>query len=575
MPRKFVFPLIFLAAACLPAAADVARIVPQNAYFYEITDETGAKTYPMRVETIASEEISGQGWRGERKKRTTTLERADGRKYVFEKGLLKEIYSKDGEKTVFPANPVFADSLKDLFPPDEQSLAEAMAHKEEFDIWRKGGRLRIFYGNPNKTAVLFVFLALCGAWLAGKTLPAAKAKGWRAKAIFTAAALAATAGVWGVAATASRGALVALAVGGAVMAVRGLASWKRFGGALLAAVLAAGIIAASPAGERFTSGLAKVDGANALRVNILKAFPRMLRDAPDGWGWRKSGLAYSAYYRPVEELRTMHALVNTHFTWMAEMPWAGRVAYVFLAFALLLALFLARKNLALGLWTAMFTAGMFNHVGEEWTLWLAPAAALAWPPLKMGKRKWCACIAAALAASACINATLYRLGATKKGEVRISKTGPLLEMGIAADGRKVHVLADHYAAGGWNFSGKEFEEYYEENPGAKITVFAESIAALPKKVERLVLTGRHCEEWLDAMARGEKTCSAEQVVAISPSCEVARFAEAAEKTHLRVIMGEFAAMRQQMPEPKPPYVRVVKGAELYIPGYIAIALGGK
>ncbi|MBQ5531693.1 MAG: hypothetical protein IIT98_06810, partial [Kiritimatiellae bacterium] len=353
----------------------------------------------------------------------------------------------------------------------------------------------------------------------------------------------------------------------------------------------------APGSERWTKNLFKVDESNSLRVNIMKAFPRMLHDAPEGWGAGNSGAAYVTWYRPDGEMRLVRALVSTHFTWLAEAGWPGRFAYIagWLVWLAAAARLFRRgggwfRTAALPLAAATLVAMAFNHAGEEWTLWAVPAAAMA--AAVAGRRgrevlfngrfrrnaAWC-CAIVALAAGTC--AALYLAGRPGPGEPQILKDGPLVRVCGAATARvprekrkTVCIAMDEAATGGWMFAGKELLDYClgaEDAPEAVLT--DESLVGLPEEAERLVLIGRACSEYLRRAKAGEPVAKARALVFLSPACDIAEIPERlAQSEGFRAVAGSLAVARMKDAAETRPWLRIVKGAELYIPGWHRIAL---
>jgi len=149
------------------------------------------------------------------------------------------------------------------------------------------------------------------------------------------------------------------------------------------------------------------------RLVIWKQTPRMMVDAPWGWGVGNAGAAYMGWYQPLENTEQYRTLVNSHLTWLVELGWPMRMLYVF-GWAAVFVLCLNMKpqrtrrergergdavqcskrsassapsavnhdvslfcGVVCGMWTAFFVAAMFSSVAEVPWLWIPPGLGLA------------------------------------------------------------------------------------------------------------------------------------------------------------------------------------------------------
>jgi hypothetical protein len=81
------------------------------------------------------------------------------------------------------------------------------------------------------------------------------------------------------------------------------------------------------ANERFTQGIQ--DRSIANRLEIWRQVPKMIADAPMGWGVGNAVRAYQNWYQPLDHGVTYLNLVSTHFTWLVEFSWWQRILYCF------------------------------------------------------------------------------------------------------------------------------------------------------------------------------------------------------------------------------------------------------
>ena len=576
----------FLAISAL--CAPIPRAFPCNSTFWTTIDEKGKTAHPAI--DITGTKASGDGWELKigRHGNVEGTRTPDGAKFAFREGFLSEIAWRDGSRQTFQPLPSLEGTLKELFPNDEDVLAASTL--KPTDIWSGGGRLAVFYGNPNKTAVVFVLLAIVSAWVAGKA--GGSGVFWRKKitgSIILAISVCVLGfSAWGLVATLSRGGFVSLVVGLGVLAgawaVR-RASLKTVGWLVLSLATLAVLLFSLPGAERFSRQLFSVDESNLLRLNILKAVPKMMHDAPFGWGWGQSGIAYMTWYRPLNDLRELRALVSSHFTWLVEMGWHGRFVYFFAWAGILAAAIRAAKYnaLPLALLTAFGVAMFFNHVGEEWTLWMCLAVpCLAALPSIVKAFPWKKFLVATFAAAAVFSGlacfTFYGLGGPSQGEATIRKTadGDLVIVNEKSGVEPVYIVSDTYAVGGWAFVGKELLGEYvdaescEELPPAAMT---DSLEDLPPDMQRLVLTGRACEDYVKRISNGLPVPVAESILMISPSIDVSEIPPlVTDGRRFRAVIGSLVSPRMRKMDSLPSWLRVVRGAELYIPGWIQVAL---
>lgn len=218
------------------------------------------------------------------------------------------------------------------------------------------------FANPNVAGAFFVLLAV-GVWMFS-------AQGWRFWLCLM---------VWGgltglVVLTASRGSLVALA--GGLFAIWGASRFPRPSRlqamGMLVALISLGVLSVTGRmGERLAQSSWQ-DGSVAARTEILGRVPAMMVSAPRGWGWGKAAEAYQNWFQSAEDFRAYKHLVSMHATWLVEMGWLGRWAYVTGWLIVLVVCF--QSPAAFGVWVALGLAGVFSHVGENPLLWGLPVA---------------------------------------------------------------------------------------------------------------------------------------------------------------------------------------------------------
>lgn len=182
--------------------------------------------------------------------------------------------------------------------------------------------------------------------------------------------------------TMSRGAVIALFAGLIPLVMVAPRPWPR--GRIVGVVVAVWVIVGASlylnAGERLGQGIVHEDRSITNRFQIWKAAPRMMVDAPGGWGLGSSGAAYMQWYQPLSSNEGYRTLVNSHLTWLVELGWPLRVAYLFGWAAVLLLCWPGRASrwlaVPLGVWITFLVAAAFSSVAESPWLWIVPGAAL-------------------------------------------------------------------------------------------------------------------------------------------------------------------------------------------------------
>lgn len=241
------------------------------------------------------------------------------------------------------------------------------------------------FGNPNKTAALVAML-MVGVWVLGWFR---KWGFWVAGALFTGLGLC-------LIHTFSRGGLLAAMIGVAPLlwvCGRCLSKAQWTGLACSLAVLI-GFAFLLNANQRFTQGIAgEEDASISNRLALWKSAPRMMLDAPGGWGLGNSGEAFMQWYQDPEHLEGYRTLVNSHLTWLVELNWIGRILYVAGWGLVFLVVFPSGGNAALagalGVWASFFVSATFSSVAESIWLWFIPDFALVFAfAIRIRHRLW-------------------------------------------------------------------------------------------------------------------------------------------------------------------------------------------
>jgi hypothetical protein len=234
-------------------------------------------------------------------------------------------------------------------------------------VWRMDWGL----GNANKTAGLISTL-MVGAW----GFAYLKKWGfWVALILFIGLGMC-------LVHTISRGGLLAACSGLALVLWHLPRPWRGLRvGALLAGL---GLVIASSVYlgtySRYSEGITENDPSISNRIALWWASPRMMVDAPAGWGIGNSGKAYMQWYQPLNHHETYRTLVNSHLTWLVEVGWPLRFVYIFAWLSILALTYPSPERpwsaILLGIWIAFFVSSFFSSVAESVWLWAIPIAAL-------------------------------------------------------------------------------------------------------------------------------------------------------------------------------------------------------
>lgn len=393
------------------------------------------------------------------------------------------------------------------------------------DIWRMDWG----FGNPNKTAALIAMLMVAVWWLA----LIRRCGFWIALPLFTALGFC-------LVHTFSRGGMAAAALGLLFVAWRfpGAYPGKRVAAVIvsMALILAFGVFL--EAHERLGQGVGGEDRSIGNRLDLWKAAPGMMVDAPGGWGLGNSGDAFMQWYQPVERTERYRTMVNSHLTWLVEFSWLGRFLYLAGWGAVLLLCWPERRHrwfaVAFGIWTAFAISAFFSSVAEEPLLWVTPLLALAvvmvgrwwqqsWPRLRL----W-----AAPPAAAAVLLLMVAAMAADRGRIHSDRPGRL----VFGDGAPQQwVVVDRTTLG--SLYGKELRSFWKESRHAEAIGIVESLQLLPEVGgSRVILTG------LDTASDPEKLetviAGAKELLLVNPKLhpEEVNLEEGAAVT---VLFGEF------------------------------------
>ena len=221
------------------------------------------------------------------------------------------------------------------------------------------------FSNPNAAGALFTMVALAVWLLPGKSRWAKALKATVTMVVIILMAM-----------TASRGAVIALLVGGVAWWLAAGRPVPRKGwpivtvAGLLVVTL---IILPGSMGKRLAHSSLQ-EPSLACRMEVYRAIPQLLVSAPGGWGSGQAAAAYEHWFQPINDTRHYKNLLSTHGTWLVEWGWMLRFLYLMVWGAVLLLAW--RVPVSFGIWIAWGAACCFSHLGKEWGLWVIPIAAL-------------------------------------------------------------------------------------------------------------------------------------------------------------------------------------------------------
>lgn len=513
------------------------------------------------------------------------------RRYVYENGrLVTYISGKDRHNITYPFEPAYGGKPAPLWRVEPQEIdREKMQRRLDkmTDIWSMTGRYAMWFKSPNAAGGLLACVALLGAALFIGRGPVR---------VFTGLAVMA-ASLGGMVMTSSRGAIVAFVAGFAILLLAAVLRrsehpvGKRvialFGCLALAAVFAV----ATQGVKRFTRDFSRTiegRGEGRDRSAIFAAGVRMMADAPDGWGVRQAGPAYSHWYQSMGGDTWQMTLVSDQLTHLVGYGWFGRWLWIFgwLTVAALLWKFAMRGFGAGGVavWVALLTASTFNVMLAQFELWVLPAAFAGLFVFRMirgewrewrGYLKW---FGIGAAASVAATAALYIVcTASEPSSPRIRH-----ERGnvIVGEGEpKVWIVDDGETLGGI-YTQNLIRRHYLRNAASNSVpacAYCRGFGGVPDRVDRLVLAGAQGERFV-ALQRGGHAPLAKEVVFVSPPFNPKKGIDSTLFGHSRVavLLGEFAARYVDVygEGPQPKWVSIVKGAELYIPNWTDFVIGG-
>ena len=448
-------------------------------------------------------------------------------------------------------------------------------------LWRKDRRLQLWFGTGNRAGAFLAMLFLAGMSL---VLGTRRLTGRIVGIVLSLLALV------GVFLTQSRGALVAMLASAAVVEVcwlhgRGLLTRKRLLVAGLVTVLI-GVVVTVLFVAVLPRGIMSYVRSDGLRWDMLRGFPRMMCDAPWGWGLGQCGAAYADWYNSPDEWRYQACLFSDHLSMLADFGWLGGGLYLLAVlagfFGLMRLAWIGGPTAPLGLWCALAVAACWNPVFAAPTILWLPLASLVFlirDRRWMRGRFWLKPLVASALCSAAILLVVWAIGESVSYAPRISRQGRAVL--VNGDSPKIWLVADDDVLGSRFMPKEEIRWFYWANPKAPAVGIVHDLDDLGRTgVRRLVLSGRHCGEYLRRFReRAAGLAVPPEIVFLSPGFaapEIPR--QLHERSRVTMVLGEFAA-RYDPGFGSDPLVTmvIVKGAELYVPGWMRyfVPMGGR
>ena len=598
MRRLCIFLFLATSAGVLPAAdapsetdlAGITYFAPVCPFYYRMMGPDGELREFQQIDEASFK--SPRGWSAEVDDDKVVVRAPGHRRYTFSNGRLVTYQRGKAKYAItYPFEPSYAGKPASLWAIEpEQMNQEKMQKRLDrlTDIWSMTGRFSLWFKSPNVAAAFLAGIALVGAAL----FLGCGTVGLSIGLVIMLSSLA------GLALTGSRGGMLAFLAGFAVLL---LATLPRKAArpvgrrilVLLGCLVLAGVFAVATQGtKRFTKSFVRAiegRGEGRDRSALFVEGARMMVDAPDGWGVRNAGPAYSHWYQSMGGDTWQMSLVSDHLTHLVGYGWIGRWFWMFGWFAVLALLWkFARRGFGaagVAVWTSLFVAALFNVMLSQAAVWALPAVLaglFAWRLCRGEWREWrgyLRWLGIAAAASVVAVAALYVVcRAMGPSTPRIRHVGGVVFVGEGEP--SVWIVDDGETLGGiyaQNLIRRHYLTRGEAKKSPPACAYCRSLADVPARgVGRLVLPGRQGELFLELYRKGRAPV-AREIAFVSPA-----FAPKAipptlfASSGVGVLLGEFAARYVDVygEGPHPKWVTIVKGAELYIPDWTHYVIGG-
>ena len=556
-----------------------ASFVPINMRAYRLCQPDGVTRLFVRDEEEPNLLHGDNGWVAEIDGRRALIMKESSapsgrRGFMAIDGFVrKQLVGTRESDVILPPPGTNSAALASLWPLKGKRLVAA----EPPDIWSDGTRLKLWFGNPNKAGVFFAELSLLSL-----VLLFCRSVWWRILGV-----LLSLSAFVGMMQTSSRGAMLGFLLGLATMGLlraKSLFSWKRLLVLLGVAAVFTGCFLFSGQVDRLGRNLLNEGQRETSRLTIWKEVPRMMWDAPGGWGYGRAAHAYIDWYQPESEC-LLKDLISGHLTFLVESSWPVRICYVFLWLAvMLIGLGQAIKGAApvpLALLIAFGIAGCFNPIVTVPELWVAPLLAATWilrsqivskgggRSFRLLAREMMLCLAVGAAITEILLCTTAVLAGMSKAKVSVRKcANAVLLNGTKPD---VWLVDDDYVLHGgyWWLKGQEIRRYFQEHSNLRTLGYVRAVDDLPRGAEKIVLVGESGEEFLGMACRPR----AQKLVFLAPPFHWQLIPEELRAgSDVSFVIGAHAARLAFGKERPPSWVRIIPGAELYFPAWLDFVL---
>jgi hypothetical protein len=386
--------------------------------------------------------------------------------------------------------------------------------------------------------------------------------------------------------TMSRGGFIAAAAGVAVLVAHARRPWPahRVIVVACAAAILLGCALQIGAARRLTRSLPDSDASVGNRLMVWSAAPRMLVDAPTGWGLGNGGDAYTQWYQPLSNLEKYRSLVSTHLTKIVELGIIGGAVYIWLWFFLILgSLHIAHRLPSVAAVASAIVchavAAMFTNLERHPTAWGVPGicgilviALIAIQYRNFGFSR--VALFSGLASFCIIAALLLAAAFTSRDSLPITHSGTLTTVGkqnpsvLVAVDRKV--LGLEY--------GKTFRKTLLRDPKLQQIVESEGIsfvesALVPadlarRQIHRVLFSGSTARAALNPFQ-----ASITDVLLVNPALDPGTTMEPS----WRFVFGEYfsSALKRQVLTSVPEPTAIAYGQGDYIPSWPALLQNAK
>ena len=327
--------------------------------------------------------------------------------------------------------------------------------------------------------------------------------------------------------------------------------------------------------ERFGQGVTVEDRSITNRLELWKATPAMMVDAPGGWGIGNSGNAFMRWYQPTQRTERYRTLVNSHLTWLVEIGWPLRFLYVF-AWGAVCMLCLPTTEVRwyavpLGIWFSFGVAAFFSSVAENVWLWIIPWLSLAAVLLnRLGTMRWPRPLAWGV--PVCL-ASLFCVCVWFAGHRRTEISGSKDLVVVDKNAPLVWLVVDERILGGHGYA-KSLREHFAENPNDEGVGVVQSLASLPVNLSGKTVVVAGSPEGRNQEKIQELASMASRLILLSPSYYPHEIGKIIETTNaIEVFFGEFSQSPFLAAWEQTGKVRRIAGVGDFFPNWISIVFG--